>query len=927
MADKDIRRQIYELQDKIKEVNKVISNTERQKEALSKKLDKYNEEFEIVANTFNNTQPGSLEHNIAGSRGSELVDLTEKLEEQINQLDEHINNTLKAQRDNLRIELDELKKAKVKADKQDRETAKELERLTKDFEKEKEKKEKEKVKAAIDEEKRKQKEQEKKEKEQEKKEKENKKLAEKALKEQEKREKEEAKEQEKREKEEAKEQERQEKEEAKEKAAQEKEEAKNKEAELKKNKGDFDFLNKTSGGKLGVLDTLTGGKISGMAASGSLGKVAGIVSKFLPVLLVVTAVVGVISKTVKLLFNTVKKNLPTVSKSVTSRNRLEGKNVNEQRTKGIQLIEKIKAALDSIGEFLAGKLLDFLGAISEGFYYVKDFFTHLGDYALAFLKDLPQAIYNHFVWPINLIIDAFNGILWILDQLLQLVGTDGIEFRIPKIEYAELSHVQEEISKASERIAKEHADSNGLDNALDTVSQTKLQQILTDLASAVKDLGLTLNDAKTFANRVVNQAAQLVNNGMYDNLEDAANALKDAIINENYSGLSGMGINDKNVLAMMTKLYPDYDYSGNTVYTESAMAGMREEALERLVGLSSEQLSALTEEGTILSNIEQGLVESLFGKETISGVNASSGTYKNGKFVLETDDEVQNEIKSVNNYLGKILDKIPGRSYGTDKGTNTTYTKTAKEKIEKAAKIAKTKEGLEHKKEIEDRITNGKHIAIRKGENDPETLGKDVTQNTKKKPSAQDKKDVKNGVMDLLLMYNPITAPLGWIKGAYDSTAVWARKNKNKNTEARYVDDNIKITNNNGSILNTAKDAVYGPLSNLWKLPEYSKNLQNYTLNKVTGKNEENSKMSNVDKALYTFAPSIYGIKQGIDSMSRLMDYDSKNKSAQINNKQSIDVKVTVSDNRTSATASYNRNVNNAMSSANTSRATSTRRR
>jgi hypothetical protein len=114
---------------------------------------------------------------------------------------------------------------------------------------------------------------------------------------------------------------------------------------------------------------------------------------------------------------------------------------------------------------------------------------------------------------------------------------------------------------------------------------------------------------------------------------------------------------------------------------------MREEALEKLVGLSSEQLSALTEEGTILSNIQQGLAESLFGKEVISGVNASSGTYDaNGNFRLESDDEVQAEIKKTNDYLDKILDKIGGK--GNLSNTTTINNITGENKVQK--KLGKT---------------------------------------------------------------------------------------------------------------------------------------------------------------------------------------------------------------------------------------------
>jgi hypothetical protein len=690
------------------------------------------------------------------------------------------------------------------------------------------------------------------------------------------------------------------------------------------NKVKFNRTNKnksgasTGGGLAGKAAGKAVGKSSG--AAGGIGKIAGMLGKSGPILLAVTAVVGAISKTVKLLYNTVKKNLPVVSKSVTSKNRLEGKNVNEQRTKGIQLIEKIKAALDSIGEFLAGKLLDFLGSISEAYYYVKDFFSHFGDYALAFLQDLPQAIYNAFVGSINLFIDQINNLLWVLDQIAEFFTGDSLGFRAPKIEYAKLEHVDAEIDKASKRIEKEHADSKGLDNALDTVSTTTLEQILVDLASAVKDLGLTTKDAKTFANKVVNKAASLVNSGMFDNLKDASDALKDAIINENYSSLSGMGINDKNVLAMMTKLYPDYDYSGNTVYTESAMAGMREAAIEKLIGLSSEQLSALTEEGTILSNIEQGLAESLFGKETISGVNASSGTYdKNGNFVLETDDEVQNEIKTVNDYLSKILDNISGK--GTSSSNTTINNFTGENKVQK--KLGKTldtvwnemeKRGKTHSNKYDPGVgwdPNGYDMLHRTGD------GSTTTSNNKDKSGTS--KNKKKGFLERLFNTD------------WKATA----KNMAKTYKSSSFTDNLLSTAKNVALTMNPITAIPNAYR-LWDKYNVQKNdnsslssnqQSRNTLNWINNKANEGTKSTvATDKTSYNLVPAINSFKNAIENSTKLFNSSNKRVNSS-STKQQVDVKVTVSDNRTSATASYNKNVNSAMSSASTSRASSTRRR
>ena len=638
-----------------------------------------------------------------------------------------------------------------------------------------------------------------------------------------------------------------------------------------------------------------------------------------PVLLGVTAVVTVISRTVKLLYNTVKKSLPVVSKSVTSKNRLEGKNVNEQRTKGIQLIEKIKTAIDSIGEFLAGKLLDFLGSISESYYYVKDFFSHFGDYALAFLQDLPQAIYNAFVGSINLFIDQINNLLWVLDQIAEFFTGESLGFRAPKIEYAKLEHVDAEIEKASKRIEKEHVASKGLDNALDTISTTTLEQILVDLASAVKDLGLTTKDAKTFANKVVNKAASLVNSGMFDNLKDASDALKDAIINENYSSLSGMGINDKNVLAMMTKLYPDYDYSGNTIYTESAMAGMREAAIEKLIGLSSEQLSALTEEGTILSNIEQGLAESLFGKETISGVNASSGKYdKNGNFVLETDDEVQNEIKTVNDYLSKILDNISGK--GTSSSSTTINNFTGENKVQK--KLGKTldtvwdemeKRGKTHSNKYDPDVgwdPNKFDMLHRTG--DGSTTPSDST----------DKSDTSK------------TKKKGFLERLFNTDWKATAKNMAKTYKNSSFTDNLLSTAKNVALTMNPITAIPNAYR-LWDKYNVqksdnsnlsSRNTVNWINNKAMNTSAGTKSALATDKTSYNLVPAINSFKNAIENSTKLINSSNKKVNSS-STRQQVDVKVTVSDNRTSATASYNKNVNSAMSSASTSRASSTRRR
>jgi hypothetical protein len=371
---------------------------------------------------------------------------------------------------------------------------------------------------------------------------------------------------------------------------------------------------------------------------------------------------------------------------------------------------------------------------------------------------------------------------------------------------------------------------------------------------------------------------------------------------------------------MMTKLYPDYDYSGNTVYTESAMAGMREAAIEKLIGLSSEQLSALTEEGTILSNIEQGLAESLFGKETISGVNASSGTYdKNGNFVLETDDEVQNEIKTVNDYLSKILDNISGK--GTSSSNTTINNFTGENKVQK--KLGKTldtvwnemeKRGKTHSNKYDPGVgwdPNGYDMLHRTGD------GSTTTSNNKDKSGTS--KNKKKGFLERLFNTD------------WKATA----KNMAKTYKSSSFTDNLLSTAKNVALTMNPITAIPNAYR-LWDKYNVQKNdnsslssnqQSRNTLNWINNKANEGTKSTvATDKTSYNLVPAINSFKNAIENSTKLFNSSNKRVNSS-STKQQVDVKVTVSDNRTSATASYNRNVNSAMSSASTSRASSTRRR
>lgn len=481
--------------------------------------------------------------------------------------------------------------------------------------------------------------------------------------------------------------------------------------EKRKHSGIFGWLNNKTHGLFNAIDEKTGGKLTGGKIGSVVGKIGTTVARFAPYIVAILAVLHIVKNAIKLVAHMVKEALPRIQQYVTSSARLNGKG--DERVEYYRLVERIKALIENIQNWLGDKFVSIVTQLEKAVLFFKEAVDRLPQLIAALIKDLPTVLLNAFIVGINALITNFNvsviGVVnFTLKQLqvlfngiisgLNLIGDtlkefginaptiNKIDFQIPevkKLKYLEMENVQGVVDEIVEAVQK---DLTG-QASLNTVSKLKLEQILTDLASAVKDLGLTTKDAKIFANKVVSQATKLVDAGFYTNLEDASNALKDAIISENYSGLSGMGINEKNMLAMMTRLFPEYDYSGNTVYTESALAGMREEALEKLIGLSSEQLSALTEEGTILSNIQQGLAESLFGKEVISGVNASSGTYdENGNFRLESDDEVQAEIKKTNDYLDQILDKISGK--GTSSSSTTINNFTGENKVQK--KLGKT---------------------------------------------------------------------------------------------------------------------------------------------------------------------------------------------------------------------------------------------
>ena len=138
----------------------------------------------------------------------------------------------------------------------------------------------------------------------------------------------------------------------------------------------------------------------------------------------------------------------------------------------------------------------------------------------------------------------------------------------------------------------------------------------------------------------------------YDSVADAINK---AIFSGDTSGLQGLGfsINDYNLKAGLYE--QGFDVSGNTKYMNSALAGGRLSALEKLVGLTDLQLQEMTQQGLVLDSINQNFAwESV---EAISTVNTDAGHYNsNGDFVVS--DNISQGLEDVSQSLDNTSDKI-----------------------------------------------------------------------------------------------------------------------------------------------------------------------------------------------------------------------------------------------------------------------------
>lgn len=199
-------------------------------------------------------------------------------------------------------------------------------------------------------------------------------------------------------------------------------------------------------------------------------------------------------------------------------------------------------------------------------------------------------------------------------------------------------------------------DPSSLDN--DKAQSTGEQRDLS-LNSAINSAragGADNKTAKTLGGKSNSLISKIMNSAKdgvtYDSVADA---VQKAIFSGDISGLQALGLNI-NDYSIKAGLYEQgFDVSGNTKYMDSALAGGRLSALEKLVDLTDAQLQEMTQQGLVLDNINQNFAwESV---EALSTVNTDAGHYdKNGDFIVDgVSEALDKTAESIEKGSEKII--------------------------------------------------------------------------------------------------------------------------------------------------------------------------------------------------------------------------------------------------------------------------------
>lgn len=176
--------------------------------------------------------------------------------------------------------------------------------------------------------------------------------------------------------------------------------------------------------------------------------------------------------------------------------------------------------------------------------------------------------------------------------------------------------------------------------------------IKADIMATAKTSGADKATADTMSGRATDLISRIQSE---HNLDKTAveDGVKKLIFSGDTSGLQALGINDYNLKAGLYE--QGFDVSGNTKYMNSALAGGRLSALEKLVGLTDLQLQEMTQQGLVLDSINQNFAwESV---EAISTVNTDAGHYNsNGDFIVS--DNISQGLEDVSQSLDNTSDKI-----------------------------------------------------------------------------------------------------------------------------------------------------------------------------------------------------------------------------------------------------------------------------
>ena len=202
------------------------------------------------------------------------------------------------------------------------------------------------------------------------------------------------------------------------------------------------------------------------------------------------------------------------------------------------------------------------------------------------------------------------------------------------------------IADATKKVSK--VLTSTFDDGYGTIEQA---EIVRELTKQGRLAGGSNKDANTLANKSFDMMSQLSKMG-YDP-ELSKEAIVKAIYNRDYSGLAelGLNINENNMTSALAEA--GVDTTGKTIYSDFAMSGLVESALEKMLTYDDKQLQEMTRQGLILKNINQNFAWEEV--ESLASVNADSGHYNDsGEFVVEGLGDVESELEDIEKNTSKV---------------------------------------------------------------------------------------------------------------------------------------------------------------------------------------------------------------------------------------------------------------------------------